>query len=110
MDHTNCFDSALTLENLETAFYQQGFAMFPDTDFAALGLTTLGIADLHSIGGTEQTHVTTLTSAITGAGAVSVQACTYDFKFTTAAAMVATAGILENIGVSAYVIFPSSAK
>ena len=79
--------------------------MFPDTDFAALGLTTLDITDLHSIGGTEQTHVTTLNSAIAGAGTQPVQPCTYNFNFTTAAAMVATAGILENIGVSAYVIF-----
>jgi hypothetical protein len=79
--------------------------MFPDTDFVALGLTTQDIIDLHSIGGTEQTHVTTLNSAIAGAGAETVQPCTYDFKFTTAAAMVGTAGVLENIGVSAYVIF-----
>jgi hypothetical protein len=98
------FFSALTAENLETAFYQQGFAKFPDSDFAALGLTTTDITNLKSIGGTEQTHVTTLTSAIAGAGTQPVQPCTYNFGFTTAAAMVATAGVLENIGVSAYVI------
>ncbi|KAF8858634.1 hypothetical protein BDZ45DRAFT_393589 [Acephala macrosclerotiorum] len=93
---------ALTAENLETAFYQQGFTKFPDSDFAALGLTTQDIANLKSIGGTEQTHVTTLTSAIAGAGTAPVQPCTYNFGFTTAQAMVATAGVLENIGVSAY--------
>jgi hypothetical protein len=65
----------LTAENLETAFYQQGFAKFADSDFAALGLTAADITNLKSIGGT---------------------------GFTTAAAMVATAGVLENIGVSAY--------
>jgi Ferritin-like domain len=93
----------LTAENLETAFYQQGFAKFPDSDFAALGLTPADITNLKSIGGTEQTHVTTLTAAIAGAGTAPVQPCTYNFGFTTAAAMVATAGVLENIGVSAYV-------
>lgn len=93
---------ALTLENLETAFYQQGFAKFADSDFAALGLQPADITNLKSIGGTEATHVTTLTSAITGAGTQPVQPCTYNFGFTTAQAMVATAGILENIGVSAY--------
>lgn len=91
----------MTAENLESAFYQQGFAQFQDSDFAALGLTTTDIANLKSIGGTEQTHVTTLTAAIAGAGAITVQPCTYNFKFTTAAAMVATAAVLENIGVSA---------
>ncbi|KAI1007194.1 hypothetical protein K3495_g1025 [Podosphaera aphanis] len=93
---------ALTLEHLETAFYQQGFAKFPDSDFAALGLDQASITNLKSIGGTESTHVSTLISAISGAGAQPAPPCTYDFKFTDAAAMVATAGVLENVGVSAY--------
>ncbi|KAG9232121.1 ferritin-like domain-containing protein [Amylocarpus encephaloides] len=93
---------ALTLENLETAFYQQGFAMFPDSDFAALGLAPEDITNLKSIGGTEATHVTTLTSAVAGAGIQPVLPCKYKFGFTDATAMVATAGILENVGVSAY--------
>jgi len=93
--------SALTLENLETAFYQQGFAKFPDTDFAALGLQPNQITDLKSIGGTEATHVTSLTSAVAGTGTQPVAPCTYKFGFTDAAGMVATASILENVGVSA---------
>lgn len=93
---------ALTLENLETAFYQQGFAKFPDSDFAALGLSTAQVTDLKSIGGTEATHVTTLLTAVAGAGTQPVQPCTYKFGFTDAAGMVATASILENVGVSAY--------
>jgi hypothetical protein len=93
--------SALTLENLETAFYQQGFAQFPDSDFLALGLTQAQLTDLKSIGSTEQVHVTTLLSAIAGAGTQPVAPCQYNFGFTTAKAMVATASILENIGVSA---------
>ncbi|CCU77500.1 unnamed protein product [Blumeria hordei] len=99
---TDILEFALTLENLETAFYQQGFAKFPDSDFAALGLQQADIANLKSIGGTEATHVTTLAAAIAGTGAAPVQPCTYDFKFTNAAGMVATAGVLENVGVSAY--------
>lgn len=95
----------MTAENLETAFYEQGFAKFADSDFAALGLSATDITNLKSIGATEQTHVTTLTSAIAGAGTQPVQACTYNFGFTTAAAMVATAAVLENIGVSAYASF-----
>jgi hypothetical protein len=93
--------SALTLENLETAFYTEGFAKFQDSDFAALGLAPADIANLKSIGKTEQTHVTTLLSAIAGAGTAPVQPCVYNFGLTDAASMVATAAILENVGVSA---------
>lgn len=93
---------ALTLEHLETAFYQQGFAKFADADFAALGLLPADITNLKSIVTTESTHVNTLTAALVGAGSEPAQPCIYNFGFTTAAAMVATAGVLENIGVSAY--------
>jgi len=66
-----------------------------------LGLTTTDIANLKSIATTEQVHVTTLSGAVVNAGFKPVQPCTYNFGLTTAAAMVATAGTLENIGVSA---------
>ncbi len=95
------YSRTLPVENLETAFYQQSFATFTESDIAALGITVADIANLKSIVGTEQVHVTTLVSAIAGAGTAPVQPCTYNFGFTTAAAMVATAAILENIGVSA---------
>lgn len=92
----------MTLENLEEAFYREGFAKFPDADFAALGLDALAIADLKQIGQTEAAHVGLLQSALAQAGVKPVQPCTYEFGFTDAAGMVATAAILENVGVSAY--------
>jgi len=92
----------LTLEFLETAFYKTGFAKFPDSDFLALGLSATDLANLKDIGQTEQVHVTTLLSAIAGAGTQPVAPCEYNFGFSTAAEMVATASILENVGVSAY--------
>ncbi|KAF7545579.1 hypothetical protein G7Z17_g9069 [Cylindrodendrum hubeiense] len=93
---------ALTLENLEETFYRTGFEKFPDTDFAALGLNEQTIADLKGIGATEAQHVGLLQSALAQGGIQPVQACTYDFKFTDAAGMVATAAVLESVGVSAY--------
>ena len=77
--------------------------MFSDSDFTALGLQAEDITNLKSIGATEQVHVTTLLSAISAAGAKPVEPCTYNFGLTDAASMVATASILENVGVSAYV-------
>ncbi|KAH6892309.1 ferritin-like domain-containing protein [Thelonectria olida] len=93
---------ALTLENLEETFYREGFAQFPASDFAALGLDEATIADLQNIGATEAQHVSLLQSALAQNGIQPVQACKYDFKLTDAASMVATAAVLENVGVSAY--------
>jgi len=93
--------SALTLEHLEAAFYKQGFAKFPPSEFTALGLSKEQIDGLVKIGKTEAAHVTALMGAIAGAGATPVSPCTYDFKFTDAKSMIATAKVLEAVGVSA---------
>ncbi|ODA79779.1 hypothetical protein RJ55_05373 [Drechmeria coniospora] len=93
---------ALTLENLESSFYREGFAKFPDAEFAALGLNERAISDLKSIGKTEEQHVGLLQSAVAQAGIQPVQPCTYNFNLTDAKSMVATAAVLENVGVSAY--------
>ncbi|KAI3321922.1 ferritin-like domain-containing protein [Xylariaceae sp. AK1471] len=93
---------ALTLEWLEASFYQQGFAQFPDDQFVALGLNQAQLSDLKGIGTSEQAHVGLLQSAIAQAGVQPVQPCAYNFGFTDAAGMVATAAILESVGISAY--------
>ncbi|KAK3327507.1 ferritin-like domain-containing protein [Cercophora scortea] len=93
---------ALTLELLEEAFYREGFAKFPASDFSALGLTPEQLTDLTKIGKTEEQHVILLQGAIAQAGVKPVQACTYNFGFTDAVSMVGTAAVLENVGVSAY--------
>ncbi|KIW06578.1 uncharacterized protein PV09_02297 [Verruconis gallopava] len=93
---------ALTLEHLESTFYSQGFAKFPDSDFMALGLTSAQVSALKTVGGTEATHVTQLQAAISAAGSQPVQPCQYNFGFTDAKSMVATARVLEAVGISAY--------
>ncbi|KAA8903653.1 ferritin-like domain-containing protein [Sphaerosporella brunnea] len=93
---------ALTLEHLEATFYKEGFAKFPASDFKALGLDDATIAGLVSIGETEATHVTVLQQTITSLGGSPVPACTYNFNLIDAASMVATARILEAVGISAY--------
>lgn len=94
----------MTLEHLENAFYRESFLTISDEQFAPLGLEGQTLEDVKSIGKTEASHVTLLQSALTAAGFAPVQECKYDFKGATAdpSAMVATAAILESVGVSAY--------
>jgi Ferritin-like domain len=79
-----------------------GFQKFPDTDFQALGLNNNSISALHQVAGQEATHVTFLQTALKAAGQTPVEPCTYNFAFTNASGMVATAKVLEAVGVSAY--------
>ena len=94
--------SALTLEHLESAFYVEGFAKFPAADFLALGLSQATVDGLVAVGKTEATHVTVLSSVLKSLGVAPVPPCTYNFGLTTAASMLATARVLEAVGVAAY--------
>lgn len=95
---------ALTLEHLEETFYREAFLTLSDEAFTPLGFSTQTLDSLKSIGKTEAAHVVLLQGALAGAGFTPVEACTYDFGGATAdpTAMVATAAILESVGVSAY--------
>ena len=101
---------ALTLEHLEAAFYVQALQRFTGSELgnsqaaAVLGTTGAGniLPYLTAIRDHETTHVTTLIQVIRQLGGTPVQPCTYNFGFTTVDAMLATAAVLENTGVSAY--------
>jgi len=68
----------------------------------ALGLDQTTIEGLLAIGQTEETHVKVLSNTITALGGSPVPPCTYKFGLTDAASMVATARILEAVGIAAY--------
>lgn len=93
---------ALTLEHLEDTFYREGLANFTADQFASAGFDATFYANLKEVSSDETTHVSFLTAALTAAGATPVAACTYDFGALTPATFVATASILEGVGVSAY--------
>jgi hypothetical protein len=89
---------ALTLEHLEAAFYQMA------GDYA-LGTEGYGnsIDDwVAAVGEHETAHVETLTQVITDLGGEPVVAAEYDFGVTDASSFLATAAIMENLGVAAY--------
>ncbi|OCK75682.1 hypothetical protein K432DRAFT_429248 [Lepidopterella palustris CBS 459.81] len=93
---------ALTLEHLEDKFYREGLANFTQADFAAAGFNESFYKNLLEVSYDETTHVTFLTDALTAAGVIPVQECTYAFGVTDVTTFVLTAAILEGVGVSAY--------
>ncbi|RFU73826.1 ferritin ribonucleotide reductase [Trichoderma arundinaceum] len=93
---------ALTLEHLEDNFYREGLANFTAAQFAAAGYDASFYHNLREVSSDETAHVKFLTQALTAAGATPVAECTYAFGVTSVDAFVATAAILEGVGVSAY--------
>ena len=101
---------ALTLENLEAAFYTQGLTQFSSADFGnSTFIQNFGsviggdvYAYLSLIRDHEIQHVRTLQSLIIGMGGTPVKPCTYNFGYKTADDFVNLAALLENTGVMAY--------
>ncbi|OBT82759.1 hypothetical protein VE02_09923 [Pseudogymnoascus sp. 03VT05] len=93
---------ALTLEHLEDNFYQQGLAKFTQAQFEAAGFDATFYANIQKVSSDETEHVNFLTSGLTAAGAKPVAACTYNFPLTDVKTFIATASVLEGVGVSAY--------
>ncbi|KAB2109949.1 hypothetical protein AG0111_0g1182 [Alternaria gaisen] len=93
---------ALTLEHLENTFYAQALAKYSVEDFKAANFSEETYNRIMTISGDEKTHVEFLTGALSAAGAKPVEACTYDFGYKDVASFLATASILEGVGVSAY--------
>jgi len=109
---------ALSLENLESAFYRAvNRVLSSDSDYLGLAANNgerFNLNVLHSrfleIGSHEDAHVVTLTnlvstlcSLIPGVpNCAPVSACTYTFDLGNVNTIVATADLLENTGVQAY--------
>lgn len=89
---------ALTLEHLEAAFYQAAADYDLGTDAFGNSINEWAMV----IGEHETAHVETLTQVISDLGGEPVMAAEYDFGVTDAQSFLATAAIMENLGVSAY--------
>ncbi len=95
---------ALTLEHLEDTFYRTGLAKLSADDFAKAGFPSDTYDKVTRIAYDEKTHVSFLTSALGAAKIPAVAECTYDFggAFNDPKSFLATASVLEGVGVSAY--------
>lgn len=100
------FQFADVLEQLETAFYEQGIAKFQDADFTNAGFASSQLVQqqLLTIEKDERAHSVALQAALRSFGAEPVTTCTFNFDavLTDVATMAAVARIVENVGVSAY--------
>jgi hypothetical protein len=85
---------ALTLEYLETDFYQ--------VKAKTVGLTGQAKHDVANFGAEEAAHVAALTQAIKSAGGTPVPKPTFAFPVSSASAFLNLAYTVENLGVSAY--------
>jgi hypothetical protein len=93
---------ALTLEHLEDNFYKMGMSNFTADDFMQAGYDRTVYDNLKQVASDEAMHVSFLTKALKAAGAPATAACEYAFPVTDVASFLATASVLEGVGVSAY--------
>jgi len=100
------FKFADVLEQLESSFYQQALTKFTDADFTTAGFTSpqMVIEQFKSIQSDEATHSTVLQAALKAFGETPITNCQFDFSsaLTDVATMAATARVVENVGVTAY--------
>ncbi|KAH7170905.1 ferritin-like domain-containing protein [Dactylonectria macrodidyma] len=90
---------ALALEFLERKFYSQGIKKFSKNDFCNAGFDEEFYPNLKRIFEDEKTHVTFLSTAL---GDQAIGEPTFSFPFTDVHSFVSLAGVLEGVGVSAY--------
>jgi hypothetical protein len=101
-DDATILNYALTLEHLENTFYSEALSKYTAEDFKAANFSEETYNRIKTIGMDEAAHVKFLTGGLKAAGANPVEACTYDFGYTDVASFLATASVLEGVGVSAY--------
>ncbi|KAI9710926.1 MAG: hypothetical protein M1820_002361 [Bogoriella megaspora] len=129
LNDVDIINYALTLEHLEAAFYRQAVANFTASDFVGAGYNETAYHNVQQIAADEAEHVDFLTSVLTcpintfycgstcaylrpalklrthsakSVGQPAPAECSYDFGVASVPAFIATAALLEGVGVSAY--------
>ena len=96
----NILAFALTLEQLEAAFYVEAAAKFSRSDLDSI---QTGLYDnVQRLGRDEATHVTAIEETLRSMSREPPKPCQYKFPYTTAKEFVALSAILEGVGTSAY--------
>jgi hypothetical protein len=100
------FQFADVLEQLESGFYSQALSTFQSSDFTDAGFTSaqIPVQIFTGIQNDESTHDSFLQDALAAIGGAPITGCNFDFSsvLTDVATMAATARVVENVGVGAY--------
>jgi len=100
------FKFADVLEQLETKFYEQALAKFQESDFTTAGFANpqVPIEQMKVMAFDEQSHSVALQAALKSFGEEPITTCQFNFDAALGdlATTVATARVVENVGVSAY--------
>lgn len=102
MDVVEVLNYALTLEHLEATFYREAVEMFDNAAYEALGFQSSVRDRIVEIADHEQEHVDALTAVIGQLDGAPVEQATYNFGYTDLTSFLATAAVIEGVGVSAY--------
>ena len=93
---------ALTLEHLEATFYRLAMEEFDVAAFEDLGYQAEVRDRIVTIGEHEAQHVDALTAVVEQLGGEPVEEAEYDFGYTDLESFLATAAVIEGVGVAAY--------
>ena len=93
---------ALTLEHLEATFYREAVEAFDEAAYLAIGFQASVRDRIVEIAENEAEHVAALTAVVEQLGGEPVEEAQYDFGYTDLTSFLATAAVVENLGVSAY--------
>jgi len=98
------FQLANFLENLESAFFQEGFQNY--TTWGTTGAQINGVNNMNVVGhiaAQEEVHVAAIAGLLQGNGAQSVAPCQYNFPVTDETSFFALGNIITTVGIGALI-------
>ncbi len=101
-DVVEVLNYALTLEHLEATFYREAVEMFDAAAYVAIGFQESVRDRIVDIAKHEKDHVDALTAVITQLEGTPVEEAEYNFGYTDLTSFLATAAVIEGVGVAAY--------